>query len=92
MKEPSIALKVKIVMACIRNILKDESQIICNRPLRCSSLTLNPDYLPTLVVTFFAAHEFQLIDPKLNFLTFKHLVGYSLPSKRFSAFGQYIIF
>ena len=33
-------------MTCLRSILKDESQTVGNNPLRCSSPTLNPTYLP----------------------------------------------
>ena len=37
---------IKIVMACSRTILMDESQTHCDSPLRYSSPTLNPTCLP----------------------------------------------
>ena len=40
--EPSPPWKTKIVMACVRNILRVESQTVCSSPLRSSSPTLNP--------------------------------------------------
>ena len=39
---------IKIVMACLRTILKDESHTVGSSPLHCSSAMLNPTYLPTM--------------------------------------------
>ena len=45
--EPSPPWKIKIVMACLRTILRDESQAIGNSPIRSSSPILNPSNEPT---------------------------------------------
>ena len=45
--EPSPPWWIKIVMACLRTILGDESQTIGNSSLRFSSPMLNPIYLRT---------------------------------------------
>ena len=45
--EPSLPWKIKIVMACLRIILCDESQTVGNSPLRSSSPMLNPTNQPT---------------------------------------------
>ena len=45
--EPSPPWRIKIVMACLRTILKDESKTVGNSPLCCFSPTLNRTYLPT---------------------------------------------
>ena len=38
--------RIKIVMACLRTILRDESPTVGNSSLYCSSPTLNPTYQP----------------------------------------------
>ena len=42
--EPSPPLRIKIVMACLRTILRIESQTVGNNPLRCSG-PINPTLL-----------------------------------------------
>ena len=44
--EPAPPWWIKIMMACILNKLREESQTVGNRPLYYSSPTLNPTYLP----------------------------------------------
>ena len=45
-RKPSHKWQIKIVMACLQTILRDESQTISNSLLCFCSPTLNPTYLP----------------------------------------------
>ena len=45
-REPSPPWRIKIVIACLQTILRDESQTVGNSPQRFSSPTLNPTYVP----------------------------------------------
>ena len=54
---------IKIMMACLRTILRNESQTVGNSPLCCSSLTLNPTYLPELFFIYYEKeieHKFKI--------------------------------
>ena len=46
--EPSLPWQIKIMMTCVRIILKDESQTVGNSPHRSSKQTLNPTNQPFL--------------------------------------------
>ena len=46
--EPSHSWRIKIVIACLQTIPRDESQTVGNSSLRCSNPTLNPTYQSTL--------------------------------------------
>ena len=50
--------KIKIVMACLRPILRDESQNVSNSPLRSSSPTLNPPTNPAQSLKIY--HDMRL--------------------------------
>ena len=51
-REPSPPWRIKIKVACLWTILRDECQTIRHSPLRYSSLTLNPTYVTPLTLYF----------------------------------------
>ena len=51
---------IKIAMACLRTILRDESQTVGNGSLRYFSLTLSQTYVPTWVFLNWQKHHHHL--------------------------------
>ena len=56
-KKPSLPWRIKIVMECLRTILRDECKTVRNNPLLCSSPTSNPSYLATYQLGTFSGNN-----------------------------------
>ena len=74
---PNHPILIKIAMACLRQlILRDESNTVCNSPMRSYSPMLNSTYLYPVRIFFFSIPFLQI---KLSPHELMELAGETLP-------------